>query len=71
MSRLDEIAERAEQDEATAWMCFMEMTKRIRTADAYIARILGHNPNGGQLMFLTRVRDILNGTDDGKEVNDG
>lgn len=67
--RLDEIAARAEQDEATAWMCFLEMTKRTNTAQAYINRILGHDPNGGQLMFLSRLRDILNGTDDGAEIN--
>lgn len=57
-------------DTAEMWKRFNEeLDKRFATAQAYIARILAHDPNGGQLMFLSRVRDILNGTDDGAEIN--
>ncbi|TXH49649.1 MAG: hypothetical protein E6Q97_22340 [Desulfurellales bacterium] len=59
-------------DTAEIWKRFNEeLDKRFAAAQAYIDRILSHDPNGGQLMFLSRVRDILAGTDDGKEVNDG
>lgn len=70
--RLREIAERYEalssRHEDIPWLL-----ANTTNALAYCDRILAHNPNGAQLMFLTEVKRILQGLSDGRpttEVSD-
>ena len=68
--RLREIAERYEalssRHEDIPWL--LANTSR---ALAYCDRILAHNPNGAELMFLTEVKRILTGESDGRPVAEG
>jgi hypothetical protein len=47
----------------------MTNANRIDNALAYIDRILSHNPNGAELMFLGEVKRILTGASDGRLAN--
>ena len=44
----------------------MTSANRIDATLAYCDRILAHNPNGAELMFLTEVKRILTGASDGR-----
>ena len=47
-----------------------ELDARLGKATAYCDRILAHNPNGAELMFLREVKQILQGLDDGRAANE-
>lgn len=58
-------------DTAEIWQRFnAELDERLGNATAYIDRILSHNPNGAELMFLVTVKQILQGMDDGLTANE-
>lgn len=80
MSRLDEITNRnanviaayslAGEPQLQTTVDLAWFTMNTYAALAYIDRLLA-GANSQQLMYLTRLRNILAGTDDGRPANEG